>query len=455
VNLVIVGDCLLDIDLLGSVDRVCPDAPALVVDEDVRRPRPGGAGLAAWLAARAGESVTLVTALADDDESEQLRTQLGDVTTVAGPSNAPTPVKTRVRADGHTLARIDRTGGGRPTVTDEMLAALRTADAVLVSDYGRGLTSDESLRAVLAELVDRVPVVWDPHPRGAEPVRGVTLVTPNLSEAVGLCGRSTDGVDDTEAADLAASVLRSQWGAAAVTVTLGGRGALLADGDETRLVPAPIVAVADPCGAGDRFAVAVASRLMRHDSIAAAVSYAVGAAASFVAEGGAAEIIGGANPVPDEGDDGLARALRLVESVRARNGTVVATGGCFDLLHAGHVRTLAAARSLGDCLVVCMNSDDSVRGLKGPTRPLNRETDRAEVLGALGCVDHVVVFDGSGPEQVLAELRPDVWVKGGDYTPDSLPEAEMVRSWGGSVVVVPYHDGRSTTRLARLMSETG
>jgi rfaE bifunctional protein nucleotidyltransferase chain/domain len=102
-----------------------------------------------------------------------------------------------------------------------------------------------------------------------------------------------------------------------------------------------------------------------------------------------------------------------------------------------------------------MNSDDSVRGLKGPTRPLNRETDRAEVLGALGCVDHVVVFDGAGPEQVLAELRPDVWVKGGDYTPDSLPEAELVRSWGGSVVVVPYHDGRSTTRLARLMSETG
>jgi D-beta-D-heptose 7-phosphate kinase/D-beta-D-heptose 1-phosphate adenosyltransferase len=149
----------------------------------------------------------------------------------------------------------------------------------------------------------------------------------------------------------------------------------------------------------------------------------------------------------------LASARGLVDSVRARGGTVVATGGCFDLLHAGHVRTLTAARGLGDCLVVCLNSDDSVRGLKGPGRPLNRETDRAEVLRALGCVDQVVIFTESSPERVLGELRPDVWVKGGDYTPESLPETELVRGWGGEVVVVPYHDGRSTTRLARLLSE--
>jgi rfaE bifunctional protein nucleotidyltransferase chain/domain len=129
---------------------------------------------------------------------------------------------------------------------------------------------------------------------------------------------------------------------------------------------------------------------------------------------------------------------------------VVATGGCFDLLHAGHVRTLRAARGLGDCLVVCLNSDESVRGLKGPGRPLNREEDRAEVLRALGCVDQVVLFGEPSPERVLGELRPDVWVKGGDYTPESLPETELVRGWGGAVVVVPYHDGRSTTRLVRL-----
>lgn len=106
---------------------------------------------------------------------------------------------------------------------------------------------------------------------------------------------------------------------------------------------------------------------------------------------------------------------------------------------------------MGDCLVVCLNSDDSVRALKGPGRPLNSQTDRAEVLTALGCVDQVVVFDGADPREVLAQLRPDVWVKGGDYTPETLPETELVRGWGGEVVVVPYHDGRSTTRLTRLM----
>jgi rfaE bifunctional protein nucleotidyltransferase chain/domain/rfaE bifunctional protein kinase chain/domain len=456
VSLVIVGDSLLDVDLVGSVRRVCPDAPALVVDEDLRTPRPGGAALAALLAARAGEPVTLVTALADDDESEVLRTQLGLVHVVAGPANAPTPVKTRVRADGHTIARIDRTRTGKPTVTAEMLAALRSADAILVSDYGRGLTEDPALREVLAELAARVPVVWDPHPRGAPPVRAVTLVTPNLDEAQRLSGQAGDGVAVAEAA---ASMLRARWRAEAVAVTLGARGALLVDGDRPRVVPAPRVAAADPCGAGDRFAVAVATRLMRHDTVPAAVEHAVAAAARFVAEGGAAEITGGTfpqtGPAASEEDGELAAARELIASVRARGGTVVATGGCFDLLHAGHIRTLAAARALGDCLVVCMNSDDSVRALKGPGRPLNGEADRAEVLRALGCVDHVVVFAEHDPGRVLAELRPDVWVKGGDYTPETLPETELVRGWGGEVVVVSYHDGRSTTRLARMLSETG
>jgi len=452
VNLVIVGDSLLDVDLVGSVHRVCPDAPALVVDEDTRRARPGGAALAALLAARAGEPVTLVTALSDDDESAVLRAQLGRIPVVAGPAGTSTPVKTRVRADGHTLARIDRTQAGTPVVTAEMLAVLRSADAVLVSDYGRGLTGDPALRDVLTEVAGRVPVVWDPHPRGAPPVPGVTLATPNLDEARRLGG---DGGDVGDAATVAAT-LRTRWRAGAVVVTLGSRGALVADENGTTPVPAPVIAATDPCGAGDRFAVAVTARLMRHDTVPAAVGHAVAAAARFVADGGAAEVTGGVFGAGEsEEDDDIAVARKLIASVRARGGTVVATGGCFDLLHAGHVRTLAAARALGDCLVVCMNSDASVRGLKGPGRPLTGEADRAEVLRALGCVDHVVVFAEHSPERVLAELRPDVWVKGGDYTPDTLPETGLVRGWGGEVVVVPYHDGRSTTRLARMLSETG
>ncbi|MBM0260621.1 D-glycero-beta-D-manno-heptose 1-phosphate adenylyltransferase, partial [Micromonospora sp. 4G55] len=141
-------------------------------------------------------------------------------------------------------------------------------------------------------------------------------------------------------------------------------------------------------------------------------------------------------------------AEELVARVRADGGTVVATGGCFDILHAGHVATLQAARRLGDCLVVCLNSDRSVRALKGPDRPVNPEADRARLLAALDCVDAVVVFDQPTPATALARLRPDVWVKGGDYAGDGapeLPEAELVRGWGGRVVTVPYLAGRSTT----------
>jgi D-beta-D-heptose 7-phosphate kinase / D-beta-D-heptose 1-phosphate adenosyltransferase len=177
------------------------------------------------------------------------------------------------------------------------------------------------------------------------------------------------------------------------------------------------------------------------------VQAAVAAASAYVAAGGVSAAQAPPPSVP-EARTGNAEAGRLIAEVRARGGTVVATGGCFDLLHIGHLATLRAARGLGDCLIVCLNSDASVTRLKGPDRPLNDETDRAGLLAALDCVDAVVVFDEPTPEAVLSWLRPDVWVKGGDYAdggPD-LPEAEFVARWGGRTVIVPYLDGRSTTR---------
>ncbi len=135
--------------------------------------------------------------------------------------------------------------------------------------------------------------------------------------------------------------------------------------------------------------------------------------------------------------------------MQARGGTVVATGGCFDLLHAGHVGLLESARRIGDCLIVCVNSDASVTRLKGPGRPLTRAADRTRVLAGLGSVDAVAVFDEDSPVELLGRLRPDVWVKGGDYCVDALPEAATLREWGGQALVLPYLDGRSTTALAR------
>jgi D-beta-D-heptose 7-phosphate kinase/D-beta-D-heptose 1-phosphate adenosyltransferase len=524
VNLVVVGDSLLDIDVYCCANRLCPDAPVPVLDQRARRVRAGGAGLAALLTADAGNDVTLVTAIGDDGEAELLRDQLSVMRTVFGPAGTPTPVKTRLRAGGRTLARIDRCPPGRPFVIDEMLDAVSSADAVLVSDYGRGIARDWRLRRVLSGLVDRVPVVWDPHPKGAVPICGVTLATPNLAEARKLSGgppgESEEGLPSAAAAtasaaamranaevasaaaevasaaaevasaaavrasaEAAATALRSLWQAAAVAVTLGSRGALLDNGESRHLAPAPAVTVLDPCGAGDHFAGTAAARLMHGDGLVDAVEHAVDAAAQFLAGGGvstigrldtgplASDLTGplasgpteprgrgltrpraASIPRPRPGNP-LAAAKALAAAVRADGGLVIATGGCFDLLHAGHTRTLNAARNLGDCLIVCVNSDDSVARLKGHRRPINGQSDRAELLRSLGCVDEVVIFDEDGPERLLGQLRPDVWVKGGDYSADALPEADLVRDWGGAVVVLPYHEGRSSTRIARSLCE--
>jgi rfaE bifunctional protein nucleotidyltransferase chain/domain len=175
-----------------------------------------------------------------------------------------------------------------------------------------------------------------------------------------------------------------------------------------------------------------------------AVVHAVSAATAFVGAGGAAALRLDAAP------PAAARAVEdviAIERVRAEGGVVVATGGCFDLLHAGHVQTLQAARALGDCLVVCLNSDASVRRLKGADRPLVSQQDRASLLAALSCVDAVTIFDEDTPERVLEELRPDIWAKGGDYADSELPEAAVLERWGGRAVVLPFLDGRSTTKL--------
>lgn len=461
-RVVVVGDALLDRDVEGTVTRLCPDAPAPVLDERATVDRPGGAGLAALLASRQGVEVALVTAVADDASGARL-TQLltgAGVQLYALPLDAATPEKIRLRAGGQVMLRLDRGGDGAVPgePSDEVLELFADAAAILVSDYGRGVARVPALRAALAATT--APVVWDPHPRGPAAVPGVRLATPNEAETRTLTG-TADG-SRLATATRGAQALRQRWRAGAVAVTLGCDGALLCHaGSAPLVVPAPEQADGDTCGAGDQFAASAAVALARGALVSEAVEEAVALACAYVANGGAAALFSG-DPAsrgtsddarsPDRAWVGAQAASSLVREVRAAGGTVVATGGCFDLLHAGHVATLQAARRLGDCLVVCLNSDASVTALKGPDRPLVPQADRCRLLAALGCVDAVVIFDEATPEAVLSWLRPDVWVKGGDYgtgggdEPD-LPEAQVVRRWGGQTVIVPYLDGRSTTRM--------
>ncbi|MBB4917242.1 D-glycero-beta-D-manno-heptose 1-phosphate adenylyltransferase [Streptosporangium saharense] len=438
--IVIVGDCLLDVDIEGSAERLCPEAPAPVVDVRAEHRRPGGAGLAALLAARDGAEVVLVTALADDASGHHLTELLPEgVRVVRLPLRGATVRKTRVRAGGQTLVRIDSGDGLAQIGADRVLrrrlsAVLRDARAVLVSDYGRGVA--EACRPFLESLA--VPVVWDPHSRGPTPLPGCALVTPNEAEATRLCALPYGTPEEV------ALRLTGDLGVGAVAVTLGERGAVLAHGDARPVsVPPPEVAFGrDPCGAGDRFAVTATLALADGVPVGEAVTAAVGAATRFVKAGGAAAVrsVSPADiPPPRTSANGT--------FVRAPGSRLVATGGCFDLLHAGHVSLLRRARALGDALVVCVNSDASVRRLKGPDRPVISQQDRVEVLRALECVDAVVVFDDDTPAEVIERLRPEVWVKGGDYTEADLPEADAVRRCGGEVVILPVVPGYSTTGL--------
>jgi D-beta-D-heptose 7-phosphate kinase / D-beta-D-heptose 1-phosphate adenosyltransferase len=454
---VVIGDTLLDLDVDGSVERLCPDAPAPVLAVEGEQARPGGAGLAAVLVAGGGTPVRLVTALEDDEPGTRLRGLLdGAIEVLAGPSVGGTVVKCRLRAGGRSMLRTDR-GRGVPVAGFaarlDLDTVLADAGAVLVSDYGRGVAADPQVRAALARAITRrVPVVWDPHPRGPEPVPGVTVVTPNLAEARGAAGGpEVAGAGARAALELAARLV-VRWDARAVAVTLGRAGAAVRHRHGAcSAAPAPAVDEADPCGAGDHFAGGVAAALAAGATVDEAVAEAVLGAAGFVARGGGATVRRTGNrwlqpgALAADGDlprppavSGLDAAARLARRVRGRGGIVVAAGGSFDGLHTGHTATLEAARALGDCLLVLVNSDASVRrrGAGGPRVPLR---ERVAALAALDCVDAVAVFDTDDPRQALHTLRPDLWVKGGDHDPSDLPETPLIRSWGGEVVTVPYH----------------
>ena len=434
--LVVLGDVLLDRDVVGAATRLCPDGPVPVVEQLEERVRAGGAGLSVSLLRRQAPDVPirLLTATARDGAGTEVRRWLEDqgIDVVDLVDHGTTSEKIRVRVDGRTLLRVDRGCPGRIGELPHDTQPLRDAAAVLVSDYGRGITSHPGARTVLAGAVAAgVPVVWDPHPRGAPPVQGTTVVLPNAVEA---------GLDRARPDDLARVARRAvelgrEWQVGAVALTMGAGGALLASGDGVPLV-VPVEdahELGDTCGAGDAFAAAVTVALAGGALLSEAVLQGVTVASRYVRDGAVAPVPPVAPTSRSDAADGRSRT--------------VAAGGCFDILHAGHVAMLHHARRLGDRLVVLLNSDESVRRLKGPGRPVQRDVDRAAVLRSLSCVDDVVVFDEDTPVAALDRLRPDVFVKGGDYTHRHVEESAAVDRWGGTVVTVPFVDGLSTTRL--------
>ncbi|MCW2607259.1 MAG: hypothetical protein JWO60_1952 [Frankiales bacterium] len=456
-EIVVVGDAVLDGWLSGPTTRLSREAPVPVVDVRSEEYAAGGAANTAVNLAALGARVRFLSVVGDDEDGVLLRRVLRaagvSVEDVLVEPGRRTCAKRRISAGGQMITRYD-TGDVGP-VAPASLTRLATrlhryaqhADAVVVSDYGLGALPDAavgqvaSLRHPCVVVDARSPLRWSQvRPRAVKP--NYDEVRPLLSP----------GLDRAEQVVAAAARVLDALGAETACVTLDTDGAVvLSRSDEPVRLHARPQPHDHAAGAGDSFTAALAVGLAAGGRTALAAGLAQAAAQVVVQRRGTTPVTAAELRDALGRDDtrllDLSRLRDRVAAHRAAGRTIAFTNGCFDVLHAGHVAHLQQARTLADVLVVGLNSDSSVRRLKGPDRPVNAVQDRAAVLAALAGVDHLVVFDADTPAELLEVVRPDVYVKGGDYTPEMLPEAPLVERLGGEVRVLGYVEDRGTSEL--------
>lgn len=460
--MLVIGDAMLDVHIEGRVDRLCREAPVPVVAVERTLDQPGGAANTAVNARSLGAQVDLMAPLGDDAHGQRLATalHLWDVGT-AGLLVQPlrtTLAKQRVAAGGQLLARLD-TGVEEALDAPTLAAALTllptlhaAADAVVISDYGYGALHPAVVAALhTAQAERRLPLVVDAkHPETYRSLRP-TAVKPNYGEAIDLLGLlPSSGADRVEQVAVQVDRLLDITNAEAVVVTLDADGVVLcAPGRSPQHLPAMGQPDNRTAGAGDTFVAALALGLAAGEANDAAVAFAAAAAAVVVGQPGTSVC----RPADLQGTvraklaTGLADLRARADAYHAAGRRIVLANGCFDLLHRGHTGFLRAARELGDVLVVAVNTDEGVRRMRGPGRPINPAADRVAVLQALSCVDDLVVFDGETAEQVVRAVRPAVFAKGGNYTRSQVAEAAAVADVGGEVVILPYLEAHSTIDL--------
>jgi D-beta-D-heptose 7-phosphate kinase / D-beta-D-heptose 1-phosphate adenosyltransferase len=464
----VVGDLMLDEYVMGAVERISPEAPVPVVRVRDTEHRLGGAANVARQVAALGAEVSLAGVIGDDATADDFmrlcEASKIDTRAVIRLPERRTTRKLRILGHSQQLLRLDWEDMKpcAPQATVRMVSKLADGprpDAIILSDYAKGVLTPETIAAVTA-LRGTGPVVVDPKHRDFTRYRGATTITPNLRELEVAAGQTLD-VDDPAAIAAAARPLAEAAGLEAMVVTLGDRGMLVVpvNGHDTA-VPAIQRAVYDVTGAGDTAISVLALSLAANASLLSAAQLANAAAGVSVGQIGAVAVdaasIRDALAARPDGkilgrDDLAARAATW----RMAGKRIVFTNGCFDLLHAGHLSLLSQAAKLGDILVLAINSDASVRRLKGPERPLVPQEDRAAVLAALGFVDAVTIFDEDTPLQVLQSVRPHVLVKGGDYKLEQVVGRELLETTGGRVVLVPLTPEKSTTALVERIRSGG
>ena len=470
-KVLVLGEAMLDTYLEGSTGRFCQEAPVPIVSLSSRRDLPGGAANTALNLRSLGADVRFLSVRGYDPEGAVLAQALeqrgvGTEHLLTHPARR-TLTKQRVVAASQILLRLDQ-GTTAPLDEDteqELIARLASlfaqVDAVVVSDYRYGIITPAVLRA-LADLQARWSRVLVADSRRLEVFRGVgvTAAKPNYDEAVGLLGGQALDACRVRAEELAthSERLLEATGAEIVAVTLDSEGAIVFErGRPPYRTYAQAVRQACVAGAGDTFTSALALALAAGAPTTAAAELASAAAAVVVGKERTA--VCSAQELREQVSAGgksfseLARLAARVEFYKQQGRKVVFTNGCFDILHRGHITYLNRAKGLGDVLIVGVNSDDGIRRLKGPTRPINTLEDRIQVLAALSSVDHLVAFDDDTPCNLIRALKPNVFVKGGDYTRERLPEALLVEELGGVVHILPFLQDRSTTGIIERIQE--
>ena len=461
-RVLVYGDMILDDYLFGHADRLSPERPVPVVTYGHRDLYLGGAGNVVRNLQALGCEPILVTVVGEGEAGNECRAQIAaaglamdGLVEAAGWS---TPRKLRVHAGQHALLRIDFEG---PRPEDRRVdAALEDALSTLspgcqgsvVSDYRKGTVTAAGVDRLKRALGDS-PVVVDPKGIHAELYRAADYLLPNEQELADLLGGEWD--------DPGAERLLESLDLAALVLTRSERGVRFYGGGAPKDIAARARQVYDVTGAGDTFAAAFTAFLLSGEDAETAARLANVAAGIKVRKVGTATVT--REEIREEVERGPAAAKKRIDARsaaaaaaerRKRGETVVFTNGCFDLLHAGHIKYLEASRSLGDCLIVGLNTDASVARLKGPDRPILDEAERSEILSALSCVDYVILFDEDTPTSLIETIRPDVLTKGADYAREAVVGGDLVESYGGKVVRIDLVAGKSTTGIIERIAES-
>jgi len=469
-KLLVLGDVMLDRYLWGDVDRISPEAPVPIFHVRKQSEIPGGAGNVVSNLVGLGAAVTVVGMRGNDAAGERLAKLLESEKVVPhlfAYSDRPTITKTRVVSQGQQMLRIDEEEvlPANDKLHSQILGLVKERvsdfDAIILSDYGKGLLQTKDFVQAIIDLANErnIPTIVDPKGTSWDRYHGATCVTPNTKELEVLHGQAIG--DDRQLVEVMRSTI-AKYGLSWLVVTRGPLGMCLMSRDGVpNFIPTLARQVYDVSGAGD--------------TVIATLAICVGSGFSFpdgakVANLAAGIVVGkvGTQPINalelqaalgTTGVDAplsnsthklcsLMAAAAQVEAWKSDREKVVFTNGCFDLLHPGHVHLLNEARNLGDRLVVAINSDLSVRRLKGAKRPFMSEHDRASLVASLDCVDLVVVFESDTPDDLLRRLRPHVLVKGADYKPDQVLGHEIVEAYGGQVSLIPLLNGYSTTEIS-------